>query len=245
VGDKAEVQGQRKKYAKDSNEAKLKASEKKSLILLEMTLMWNTLKTNGIKVLAISLGISASVNLFLAAIIMVMIFQPADVRVVTTNTAGQVVEIPTVDQAMYDDISAKKYALDAVAHLFTLHQDNFKRELEEHSGRYLVPGGRETFYNGLAAMNLLPFLNNVTKHPGATVNINTSIGPTITLTSEMDQAMGRHAWSFRVPAAITITDAINGSSTSKHIFTVKLVRLLMKEKADGIGVMKIVETQRM
>ena len=245
MGDKENIQNKRKRYAQGDRAAKMSANEKKSLILLEATLMWNTLKTNGLKNIAIALGVSAGVNLLLAIIVLILVFQPADVRVVTKNAAGQVVEIPSVDQAMYDDIAAKKYALDAITHLFTLHQDNFKRELEEHSARYLVPGGREIFYKGLDAMNILPFLNDVTKHPGAVVSINTAIGPTITLTSEMDSGMGRHAWSFRVPAAITITDAINGSSTSKHIFTVKLVRLLMREKADGIGVMKIVETQKL
>lgn len=235
-----QVTKKRSGYAAKDREAKLSAREKKSLILLEMTLMWNTLKTNGINKIVYALGISIVLNLGMFILIFLLAFRSPEVRVITTNAAGQVVEIPNVSMAMYDDASAKRYALEAITHLFTLHQDNYKRELEEATERYMVPGGREIFYQGLDSMQILAFLNDVRKHPGATVSINTAVGPTITLTSELDEGMGRHAWNFTVPAAITISDGINKSSTSQYTFRVKLVRLTLNEKADGIGVMKII-----
>jgi len=232
------IANQRKLQLKIDAEAKKKAAKMKSAIIAEMTIMWSTLKAHAIQKMASVTFMLAASNIILLLLVFLLATRDVETRILTTNAAMQVVEVPAVKKSMYDDVQAKQYAVDALVHFFSLHQDSFRRELSEAGGKYFVPGALEVFTKGLDDMGLLSFLKDGASHKGATISLSVD-GPAILLDSNLNNTLQRHQWIFRIPTAITLADAYN-SKTTKQIFTLTLIRLNINEKIDGIGVMKVV-----
>ena len=236
--DKNRIAQRRKRQILIDNEARKKAARSKSAIFAEMTIMWSTLKIHALEKMVNITFLLGIANVILVILVLILATRDVETRILTTNAAMQVVEVPAVRESMYDDNQAKQYAVDGLIHLFSLHQDSYRRELSEYGAKYFVPGGLEVFAKGMKDMGILKFLGDGQSHKGATVSLAVD-GPVILLDSKVNNALDRHQWIMRVPTQITLADVYN-TKTTKQILTVTLIRLNIKEKLDGIGIMKVV-----